>query len=125
MNRGRRRWHPRVLAVVVALMVGLTLRPGAQNEPTALRPDGVDPQTACRTQVERDLRALVTTLDATADGEPIFFDQDPPLVFANHGGSITLRNFNVLGDYSTVQFRRYDPNNSSGRLETWGCPSGC
>src|SRR5262245_37560155 len=119
MNRIRRRWRPRVLAAAAPLLVVLTLRPGAQNGPAPFRPDGLDPETACGTQVERNLRGLITMLDATADGEPLFFDQDPPLVFANHSGPITLRNFNVIGDYSSVQFRRYDPNNSSGRLETW------
>jgi hypothetical protein len=117
-----KRWRPRrrqVLGVAAALTLVLTLRPRAQGDPGPLRPDGLDPQSACGTQVERHLRASFTTTAATGDGEPLFFDQDPPLVFANHSGPITLRDFNVLGDYSTVQFRRYDPNDSSGRLETW------
>jgi hypothetical protein len=116
-----RHWLRRGSLLAVAAIVAFLFadQPRAQDSPLALRPDGVDPQSACGTQVERHLLARVTATAATPDGEPLFFDQDPPLVFANYSGTITLRNFNILGDYSTVQFRRYDPNDSSGRLETW------
>ena len=56
---------------------------------------------------------------AIADGEPLFFDQEPPLISANYSGPVTLRHFNVAGDYATVQFRRYDPSDAAGRIETW------
>jgi hypothetical protein len=53
------------------------------------------------------------------DGEPLGFDQDPPLVFPDLTDSITLRNFEVVGDYATVQFSRFDPDSSDGQLESW------
>lgn len=110
-----RAWLALSGSIVASLLIGLQ----AQSGFVALRPDGIDPPMVCGTEPLRHLRAQATTPSEIADGEPLFFDQDPPLVSPNHDGPITLRNFNVVGDFATVQFRRYDPNASDGRLETW------
>jgi hypothetical protein len=59
-------------------------------------------------------------LSAIADGESLSYDQDPPVVFNDYNGPITLRNLSIVGDYASVQFRRtnYDaPDNVT--VETW------
>lgn len=119
MKRWLRRWCRAVVPATLGSLFVIGAELGAQNAALPLRPDGVDPPSVCGTDVQRHMLARFGPLAATPDGEPLFFDQDPPLVFANHSGPITLRNFNILGDFATVQFRRYDPNNSAGRLETW------
>lgn len=54
-----------------------------------------------------------------ADGEPFTFDQDPPLVFPDYTGSITLHNFSVIGDVPSVQFTRTTVAAPNGITETW------
>jgi hypothetical protein len=54
-----------------------------------------------------------------ADGEPFTFDQDPPLLFADYTGPITLHNFSVVGDVASVQFFRTTPAAPDGITETW------
>jgi hypothetical protein len=115
----RFRWRAAVIVLSAAGFVLLGAGPGAQTLPAALAPDGIDRPSVCGTQPLRHLRAEATAPDGIADGEPLFFEQDPPLVSANYDGPITLRHFNVVGDFATVQFRRYDPAQATGRLETW------
>jgi hypothetical protein len=86
---------------------------------TAIPPDGTDPRVVCGTELVRHARAQATVDTAISNGEPLFFDQDPPLVFPSYNGPITLRNFNIVGDHATIQFRRYDPTSPTGRIETW------
>jgi len=109
----------RLLALSASVAASMFIDLQGQSGFVALRPDGVDPQSVCGTEAFRHLRAQATPVSGITDGEPLFFDQDPPLLRPNHDGEITLRNFNVAGDFPTVQFRRYDPNASEGRLETW------
>ena len=54
------------------------------------------------------------------DGEPLSFQQTPPILRADHGGSIALLEFAVLGDYPTLTLERTDESVASGvAIEQW------
>lgn len=76
----------------------------------------------CGTLVTRDLRGgwnSLATAAALPEGEPLSFEQSPPLLSPDFTGTFKLSRFLILGDVSTVEFRRVDPDNSSGQIETW------
>ena len=55
-----------------------------------------------------------------SDGEPLSFQQTPPILRADHGGPIGLSEFALLGDYPTLTFERDDQSAASGvALEQW------
>jgi len=54
-----------------------------------------------------------------ADGEPLNFDQNPPLLYPDYHGAIAFDNFSIVGDFPTVQFFRPDHDLTDGRPETW------
>jgi hypothetical protein len=103
-------------AVAVALCVAVST---AQSPRVARVSEPVEPPQFCGTVSERDPRGLAVAPFGIADGEPPFFDQDPPLIRPDYTGPITLRNFNVVGDFSTVEFVRYDRDIVDGVTETW------
>ena len=54
------------------------------------------------------------------DGEPLSFQQAPPILRADHSGSIGLSEFALLGDYATLTFEREDESAASGvAVERW------
>jgi len=91
----------------------------AQSPRVALPGNRVERPLPCGTEVERDRRTQAIAPNGLADGEPLFFDQDPPVIRPDYTGPITLKRFNVVGDYATVQFLRYDRDLPDGVLETW------
>jgi hypothetical protein len=56
---------------------------------------------------------------ALADGEPLSFRQDPPILLPDHSGPLSLREVTVVGDVATVRFKRFDPDVEEGQIETW------
>src|SRR5580765_8873427 len=116
--------HVRMVAARVFVSAWLAVACGvvlstAQSQRVALISNRVEPPLLCGTEVERDPRTQAIAPDGLADGEPLFFDQDPPVIRPDYTGPITLRHFNVVGDYATVQFLRYDRDLPAGVLETW------
>src|SRR4029453_12925141 len=107
-----------VASAWLAVACGVVLST-AQSQRVALISDRIDPPLLCGTEVERDPRTQAIAPNGLADGEPLFFDQDPPLIRPDYTGPITLKQFNVVGDYATVQFLRYDRDLPDGVLETW------
>src|SRR6266699_5926146 len=93
-----------VLATAVAVSFCVGVLQGQPSTPVPLLPNGIVPPSVCGTRAESHLTGAIAPAAAIADGEPLFFEQDPPLVFPNHSGPIVLRNFNIVGDYPTVDF---------------------
>lgn len=114
----------RLLAVVGASAAALAARLVAQSpDMVPLRGDiGLRQVIQCGTTPDWDVggrfgpRALAGGL---ADGEPLSYDQSPPLVYPDYRGSISFDNFAVVGDFATVQFFRVDRELTNGRPETW------
>lgn len=75
----------------------------------------------CGTPQVRAVRRGLVAVAAMADGEPVSFRQDPPLVGADLAGTITLRDFLVVGDKPEVRFMRFDPERAEDdpSIETW------
>ena len=51
----------------------------------------------------------------TPDGQPLWYDQNPRLLHAEHTGGLALDNFLVAGDVETLSFERW----SASVQETW------
>src|SRR5439155_4538313 len=114
---------PGVSAARVAAAVSITpvlgLRaPHAQRSLQTLLPKAAAPEVSCGTSVDRELRGIHTyAATELRDGEVLSFDQDPALVPPAYSGTVTLRNFTVMGDLRTIQFRRADRPDAPP--ETW------
>jgi hypothetical protein len=96
--------------------------PSAQGLPETLPAAAtIASRISCGTSALRDLLGIrPQAVIGIADGESLSYEQDPPVVFNDYTGPITLRNFSIVGDYPSVQFRRtnYDaPDNVT--VETW------
>jgi hypothetical protein len=109
----------RLCGAAVIVIVALTGAPQAQLRPQAILPDARAVDLMCGTSSDRDDRRGNRTLATAgiADGEALSFEQDPALALANQPGPVTLRNFEIAGDYPTVQFRRSTAEGDV--LETW------
>src|SRR5213083_1519594 len=86
-----------VVATAIASLLAIGVLRGQSPAPVPLPPNGVDPPTVCGTRADSHLTGAIAPAAILPDGEPLFFDQDPPLVFSDHDGPITLRNFNIVG----------------------------
>lgn len=65
-------------------------------------------------------RRGLTTSWGMRDGEPLSFQQTPPILRPDHNGIIALSEFAVVGDHPTVTFERADANAASGVVvEQW------
>jgi len=112
----------RGLLVTAALFfLGVPNHSQSPGLPLSLPGDTPDPPIRCGTTTQRNLMGIQPEAvpGGLPDGEPLFFDQDPPLVFADHVGPIILRGFSVIGDFASVQFLRDDSDRPEGRTETW------
>src|SRR6266511_2426012 len=97
----------RLGGAAVVVIVVLAGAPQAQLRPQAILPEGRTADLMCGTSSERDPRGNRAFATAgLADGEALSFEQDPPVALANQPGPVTLRNFEIAGDYAAVQFRR-------------------
>ena len=108
----------RIAAAAAVVFVVLVGAPRAQLRPQAIVPQKRIVDLECGTSLERagrGNRALAS--GGIADGEALSFDQDPPLVLASQTGGVTFHDFEVVGDYPTVQFRRSTADGDV--LETW------
>ena len=104
-------------AVSITLVLGVRA-PHAQRSLQTLLPKAAAPEVSCGTSVDRELRGIHTyAATELRDGEVLSFDQDPALVPPAYSGTVTLRNFTVMGDLRTIQFRRADRPDAPP--ETW------
>jgi hypothetical protein len=107
-------------ALIVALASVFTLRGSSQTFPVALVPGAAAPQVMCGTTVDEGLRGMrPQAVVPAADGELLSFVQDPPLLYPDYAGAVTLRRFQVVGDVPTLTFRRYNADNPDGDAEVW------
>ena len=59
-----------------------------------------------------------SALEPMVDGQPLSFEQSPPLLSPDYTGDFGLRRFLVVGDFATVQFHRADVDDPT-HIETW------
>lgn len=107
-----------VASAWLAVACGVVLTT-AQPQRVALINNRVDPPLPCGTEVDRDPRTQAIAPNGLADGEPLFFDQDPPVIRPDYTGPITLRHFNVVGDYAarpSPSQQMPGPSSNLGRL---------
>lgn len=111
-----------IAAVGVLLSAAKTERLGAQLPNAALPPlyNGSLfsnlPAELCGTLSPAEEAALrFRPRSVLQDNIPLSFEQDPALLTGDYRGVVTLRNFLVIGDVTTVQFK---PVGSDG-IETW------
>lgn len=98
----------RVAAAVSITIAVFARAPHAQRPLQTLLPHPA-PEAVCGTSIDRDVRGLRPYSTAKPrDGDLLSFDQDPPLVSADYSGTITFRQFEIVGDYATLEFRRAD-----------------
>ena len=116
------RHRSRAVASVTILIAG-TLLSGQTSPIIALRPDSAPPPTpSCGTAARWELNGRVRAdalPNGLADGEPLTFDQDPPLLLAGSSSTLTFRNFSVVGDYPSVTFLRTARDAPDGVGEKW------
>ena len=109
-------------AVLAATVAAVHLVAQSPDEQLPLRGGSARPILSCGTSSEWELagRYRPTALfGGLADGEPLNFDQNPPLLYSDYRGTVTFDNFSVVGDFATVQFFRADRDLKDGRPETW------
>ena len=133
---GRHDWRRRA-ALSGILLALLVARPHVQQPPL---PDAaqlaqwtlavpaeadVDPPFRCGTPMDFAIQGLLAAPEALGDGEPLFFEQEPPLLRADHTGEVRFRDFQVVGDFPTVTFELLDPTQQTlegeavYKTETW------
>jgi len=107
----------------VTILIAGTLLSGQTSPIIALRPDSApSPTPSCGTAARWELNGRVRAdalPNGLADGEPLTFDQDPPLLLAGSSSTLTLRNFSVVGDYPSVTFLRTARDAPDGVSEKW------
>jgi hypothetical protein len=96
---------------------------GQSSPPRPLRGDLLPvPAPSCGTEALWELngRWRADALpNGLADGEPLSFDQDPPLLLASSSNAIAFRNFSVVGDFPSVTFVRVTREAPDGVAENW------
>ena len=113
----RRRWWF-VTGCAFLLLVGGTRARSQQPSELVLLPVALErPPVVCATPaiLARQLRGV--TLLQPADGTPLSFTQDPPILTPDHEGRVSVQNLTIIGDYRTLAFNRVDPLQPSGYTE--------
>jgi len=62
---------------------------------------------------------VLAAASSVADGHPVSFEQEPPVLDAAWRGEVRLRDLLVAGDVATLQFHSADPAVEDGVFETW------
>ena len=106
--------------VSLVLVVGASAQRGA-DDPRLGRERGRDrlSRFVCGTRRPGAEQARAAAAVSMGNGEPVSFIQVPPILLPRYAGEVRFRQFLVLGDFEHVQFRRRDPDNADGVLETW------
>ena len=74
----------------------------------------------CGTDATYDIRQSFAVSQTLQDGEPLSYQQAPPILQPDHEGAIGLLDFSVLGDVPALTFERQDGDASSGVvIERW------
>ena len=86
----------------------------------AAAPVSSEPAVSCATDLAAGLGATEGLLEPLTEGQPLWFDQNPRLLRADHTGGLSFDRFLVVGDVSTVTFDRFD-RSAAGFVsrETW------
>lgn len=80
----------------------------------------IEPVLSCATNLAAGPGTSVRPIEPLADGQPLWFDQNPRLLRADHTGGLSFDNFLVVGDVETVAFERFDRSAASFvTRETW------
>jgi hypothetical protein len=115
---------------VLALLVSVTLAALGVSRPSAQESDGVpdtwllaktgDETLRCGTADPRTQSLNVRPRTFVPDGRSGSWVQDPAVLTADYDGTVTLRDFMVLGDVPTARFvPSVDPSVEQAEVETW------
>ena len=128
---------PHLLRVLVSIVVAAAAcslaspaaaQSTAQYAALALAPGGGEPPVACGTPAIFARQVLsgfappgsIRLVDAGApDVQPLWFDQNPRLLHAEHTGGLALDNLLVLGDVETLSFEHWSSSAGEDVEETW------
>ena len=107
--------------VLVCLAVPLSAQTRKQPSGRDLPPlESAEQNTFCDVDIPPAHRRGLNFSWGMPDGEPLSFQQAPPILRADHSGSIGLSEFALLGDYATLTFEREDESAASGvAVERW------
>ena len=118
-----------VAAAACSLASPAAAQSTAQYAALALAPGGGEPPVACGTPAIFARQVLsgfappgsIRRVDADApDVQPLWFDQNPRLLHAEHAGGLALDNLLVLGDVETLSFERFSASAEENVVEeTW------
>jgi hypothetical protein len=112
------------LYIAASVLVCLTFPLSAQTRSLAppagrdLPPfENAERTTFCDVHIPPVRRQGLSSPWGMPDGEPLSFRQTPLILRADHGGSIVLLEFAVLGDYPTLTLERTDESVASGDIQ--------
>ena len=117
-----------VAAAACSLASPAAAQSTAQYAALALAPGGGEPPVACGTPAIFARQVLsgfappgsIRLVDAGApDVQPLWFDQNPRLLHAEHTGGLALDNLLVLGDVETLSFEHWSSSAGEDVEETW------
>lgn len=107
------------LALLVCLLAAgpVAQTPGARPE---LPPPPLDTQPAemCGTGLEHLFLTGRAVPLALSDSQGLMFDQTPAIIRPDHTGTFSLK-VQLVGDFPTMRFERWDPEATSPNIETW------
>ena len=92
-------------------------RDGGRDLPTL---ESAEQKPFCDIDIPSTRRRGLNSAWGMSDGEPLSFQQTPPILRADHRGTIGFSKFALLGDYATLTFEREDESAPSGvAVERW------
>lgn len=117
---GSRRWPVIGFALAACLIasgpIAQTQSPRFDLPPPL--PEGSIPAELCGTElVYLHSLGLVTPL-ALDDGQALMFDQTPAILRPDWSGNFSIR-VQLVGDFPTMRFKRWDPDATGDNIETW------
>ena len=109
-----------IVALAVALATATIATLSSSQLPQELRVLRPPPRPAlvCGTPEVRATTRGFRPQEAAADGQPLWFSQQPSILRPDYAGIVSLSNFVVSGDVPTLRFRSSAPVNE-GDIETW------
>ena len=108
----------RLVATAVGLWVGLSTGAQLQGPPRDLPPVR-EPEHPFVDVVDTPGEEGRSRTMALAPGQPLSFQQEPPLLWPRDDQGARLRDFIIAGDVAQVKFDRWNPDGGKYESETW------
>ena len=98
------------------LAIGMLADPALSQSPPAIILPQESDLFVCATPEVRNERDGYRPLAQIADGQPLWFEQEPSLLTAQYAGAVRFNNFLVAGDQPSIRFKLFG---SDTQIETW------